>query len=125
MLDFQFLVKKIEKNRFVPNESNTPNISKFNWNGEAMHIVKKQFILDNDLFELENVPIADRDWTLRLEALKPSYTFVPNKALYNYQWGHEGAIMTQITNKDIVNNLTNPEYYKKEVENKKYRYYYL
>lgn len=101
-----------KKDRFVPNKENTPNISKLNWNGEAMHVVKRQYILDNNLFELENVPIADRDWTLRLEALKPTYTFVPNKALYNYQFGHEGAIMTDILNGKIVNNLTNPDYYK-------------
>jgi len=103
-----------KKDRFVPTMKNTPNISKYNWNGEAMHIVKRQFILDNNLFELENVPIADRDWTLRLEALNPTYTFVPDKALYNYQFGHEGAIMTDIMNGNIVNNLVNPEHYKNE-----------
>lgn len=99
-----------KKDRFIPNEENTPNISKYNWNGEAMHILKRQFILENNLFELENVPIADRDWTLRLEALKPTYTYV-SKALYNYQWGHEGSIMKKIIDKEIVDNLVNPEYY--------------
>lgn len=103
--------------KFIPSKKNTPNISKFNWNGEALHIVNRQFILDNNLFELENVPIADRDWTLRLEALKPTYTFVP-KILYNYQVGHEGAIMTDIISGKIVSNLTNPDYYKKEQKNK-------
>jgi glycosyltransferase involved in cell wall biosynthesis len=42
---------------------------------------------------------------------------VPDKALYNYQWGHDGAIMTQILNKSIVSNLENPDYYKKEDTN--------
>jgi len=106
-----------KKNRFVPTEETTPNISKYNWNGEAMHVVKRQFLLDNSLFELENVPVADRDWTLRLEALKPTYAFVPDKALYNYQFGHEGAIMTDIMNGNIVSNLTNPEHYEKVDKN--------
>lgn len=118
IVGFSVFGKMNVKNRFVPDWSNTPNISQFNWNGEAMHIVKRQFILDNNLFELENVPIADRDWTLRLEALKPTYTFAPNKALYNYQWGHEGAIMTKILNKEIVNNLDNPDYYNEQDEKK-------
>ncbi len=99
--------------KFIPSKENTPNISQYNWNGESLHVVKRQFILDNNLFELENVPIADRDWTLRLEALKPTYTFVP-KILYNYQVGHDGAIMTDIIKGNIVSNLTNPDYYKKE-----------
>jgi glycosyltransferase involved in cell wall biosynthesis len=99
-----------KKDRFIPSKETTPNISKYNWNGEAMHVVRRQFILDNNLFEIENVPIADKDWSERVEKVIKSFSFVP-KALYNYQWGHEGAIMTQISKGEIVSNLTNPKYY--------------
>jgi len=117
LLGFSVFGKTVnKKNRFVPNKETTPNISKYNWNGEAMHVVKRQFILDNNLFELENVPIADKDWAERVETTQKSYTFVPKKALYNYQWGHDGAIMTQIVKKQIVSNLENPDYYKKDIE---------
>lgn len=102
---------------FIPNKNNTPNISKYQWNGEALHVVNRKFILENKLFELENVPIADRDWTLRLEKCIKTFTFVP-KILYNYQVGHKGAIMTDIIEGRLVSNLMNPDFYVKKEETK-------
>jgi glycosyltransferase involved in cell wall biosynthesis len=110
IVGFSTFGKWSNTDRFIPDGD--PYISKHNWNGEALHVVNRKFILDNNLFELENVPIADRDWTLRLEKVMKTHTFVP-KALYNYQVGHKGAIMTDILEGEIVNNLKNPEYYNK------------
>lgn len=75
----------------IPNENNTPNFSKIMCYGEPMHIVNRQFILDNDLFEIEHLSICDVDWCMRLEKTIKSFSFVP-KALYNWQVGHKGKI---------------------------------
>lgn len=72
----------------IPNEKNTPNFSNIMCYGEPMHIVNRQFILDNDLFEIEHLTICDVDWTLRLEQCIKTYTYVP-KALYFWQVGHK------------------------------------
>lgn len=72
----------------IPNEHNTPYFSKCECFGEPMHIVNRKFILDNDLFELEFIRIADVDWCVRLEQAIKSYTYVP-KTLYYWQVGHK------------------------------------
>lgn len=72
----------------IPNGLNTPYFSKMMCYGEPMHVVNRQFILDNDLFEIEHLPICDVDWTMRLEALIKTFTYV-GKPLYNWQVGHK------------------------------------
>ena len=61
-----------------------PNLSLLGWYGEPMHIVNRKFLIENNLFELENVALADVDWTPRLEKAIRTYNYVP-KALYMYQ----------------------------------------
>ena len=73
---------------FIPNANNTPLLSKKMLYGEPMHVVNRQFILDNDLFEIEHLSICDVDWTTRLEKTIKTYAYVP-KALYNWQVGHK------------------------------------
>lgn len=72
----------------IPSELNTPNFSKIMGFGEPMHVVNRQFILDNNLFEIEHLAICDVDWCMRLEQAIKTYTFV-HKPLYNWQVGHK------------------------------------
>lgn len=72
----------------LPNERNTPNFSKMMCFGEPMHVVNRQFILDNNLFEIEHLAICDVDWCYRLEQAIKTYTYV-GKPLYNWQVGHK------------------------------------
>lgn len=82
---------------FVPNEDNTPFISRLGWYGEPMHIVKRKFILENNLFELENKAICDVDWSPRVENLAKTYGYV-SKKLYMFQTGNPNSLTTQISN---------------------------
>lgn len=67
----------------IPNESNTPYISKLDYNGEPLHVCKRQFIIDNDLWEEENIVYADVKWAKRVESAQKSFTYV-SKPLYQY-----------------------------------------
>ena len=80
----------------ILNDENTPYFSKNMWYGEPMHIVNRQFVLDNDLFEQEHIVCADVDWTLRLEKVIRSYTYV-SKALYQFQTGHDTSLLTKVS----------------------------
>lgn len=82
---------------FTPDENNTPFISELGWYGEPMHVVNRQFILDNGLFEIENKPICDIDWSPRVENTAKTYAFVP-KRLYMFQTGNPKSITTQLSN---------------------------
>jgi glycosyltransferase involved in cell wall biosynthesis len=82
---------------FTPNEENTPFISKLGWFGEPMHIVNRNFILENNLFEIENKAICDVDWSPRVENAAETYAYVPKK-LYMFQTGSENSITTQLLN---------------------------
>ena len=82
---------------FIPNEENTPFITKLGWYGEPLHVVNRNFILKNKLFEIENKAICDVDWSSRVEAIAQSYTYVPKK-LYMFQTGNPNSITTQILN---------------------------
>lgn len=85
---------------FVPDESNTPNISKLGWNGEPMHVVNRQFILDNDLFEEENVVFADINWTKKVEEKIKSYSYV-GKALYQFRTGQDYSLTSRMSRGEI------------------------
>lgn len=82
---------------FIPNQENTPFISNLGWFGEPMHIVKRQFILDNNLFEMENKAICDVDWSPRVEKTAKNYAFVPKK-LYMFQTGNPNSLTTKLLN---------------------------
>ena len=82
---------------YIPDQKTVPYLTKLGWNGEPMHVVNRQFILDNDLFELENVAFCDVDWSTRVENKADSYTFVP-KALYMFQTGNPNSTTTKILN---------------------------
>lgn len=80
---------------FTPSKENTPNISQFQWFGEPMHIVNRQFILDNNLYEEEHINCADVNWCLNLEKCIRTYTYVPEE-LYMYQVGHPTSLLTKM-----------------------------
>lgn len=82
---------------FTPNEDTIPFISKLGWYGEPMHIVNRNFILKNGLFELENKAICDVDWSPRVESLASTYTYVPKK-LYMFQTGSPNSLTTKLLN---------------------------
>lgn len=79
---------------FIPNEQTTPYYTKLGWNGEPLHIVNRKFILDNNLFEQENVVFADIDWATRVENTQQSYTYV-TKELYVFKTGLETSLTTK------------------------------
>lgn len=85
---------------FIPNDENTPYYTKLGWNGEPFHIVRRQFVLDNNLFEKEHVAFADIDWAKRVEESIKSYTYVP-LPLYNFQTGLDFALTTRISNGEL------------------------
>ena len=70
----------------IPNESNTPFISKMDWNGEPLHICRREFLIENGLWEKEHCVYADVDWAPRVESKAKSYTWV-SKALYQFETG--------------------------------------
>lgn len=83
---------------FIPNKNNMPFTSKSGVYSEPLHIVKRQFILDNKIFLKENLKIADVDWVLEIEKKMKTWTFV-EKILYHWNWenktgfGESNAIM--------------------------------
>lgn len=85
----------------IPNETNTPYISKLSWNGEPLHVVRRQFILDNNLFEEENIIYADIKWAKRVEEAQKSFAYV-SKALYQY----DTAVYFSLTSKISRGELT-------------------
>lgn len=85
---------------FVPNDSNTPYYTKLGWNGEPLHIVNRKFIIENNLFEQENVIFADIEWAKKVENATKTYTYVP-KALYQYQTGLNTSLTTKIIKGEI------------------------
>ena len=85
---------------FVPSQETTPYYTKYGWNGEPFHIVKRQFILDNNLFEEENVVFADIEWAKQVENTAKSYTYVP-KPLYQFQTGLDTSLTTKTMKGEI------------------------
>ena len=80
---------------FTPSQETANIMSHFDWFGEPMHIVNRQFILSNELFEEEHVNCADVKWCKELENKIKTYTCVP-KRLYMYQTGHDSSLLTKI-----------------------------
>ena len=85
---------------FVPSDETTPHYTKYGWNGEPFHIVKRQFIIDNDLFEEENVVFADINWAKRVEETAKTYTYV-SKPLYQFQTGLDSSLTTKVMKGEI------------------------
>ena len=85
---------------FVPSDVDVPYYTKLGWNGEPFHIVNRKFILDNNLFEKENVVFADVDWSTRVENTIKTYTYVP-KALYQFQSGNPNSLTSRVSNGEI------------------------
>lgn len=84
----------------IPTENNTPNISNMSWNGEPLHVCKRQFIIDNDLYEEENCIYADIKWAKRVEAAQKSYTYV-SKALYQYDTNVPFSLTSKISRGEL------------------------
>lgn len=82
---------------FIPREIDCPHISKYGWNGEPMHIVRREFIISNNLYEEENIAFADIKWSALVENYAKSYTYVP-KALYQFQTGNPNSLTTRVCN---------------------------
>ena len=85
---------------FIPNEKNTPYITQYGWNGEPMHIVRRKFIIENNLYEEEHKVFADIDWSVKVEREAKSYGYV-SKALYQFQTGNPNSLTTKVSNGEI------------------------
>ena len=79
----------------IPDKDNTPFISKMNWNGEPMHIVRREFVIENDLMEREHCVYADVDWAKRVEEAQKSFAYV-SKALYQYETGMDFTLTQKL-----------------------------
>lgn len=88
---------------FVPNEENTSYISSTrSMYGEPMHIVSRKFIIDNELYEPEDVVLADAIWSPKVEKMCNSYFYVPEK-LYFYQNGYDNSLYTKVSKGELNN----------------------
>lgn len=87
----------------VPKKIDCPLFHKAGVCGEPLHICNRQFILENSLFELEDVVIADKEWSIRVEEKANTYNFV-SKPLYNYQL-HKESTSYLVENGLLENNL--------------------
>jgi len=85
---------------FIPSDETTPYYTRLGWNGEPLHVVKRQFILDNNLFEQENVVFADIDWATRVENAQKSYTYVA-LPLYQIHTGLDTSLTTKVIRGEI------------------------
>ena len=85
---------------FIPSEETTPYYTKLGWNGEPLHVVNREFIIKNNLFEEEGVIFADIEWAKKVEEAMKTYTYVP-KALYQFQTGLETSLTTKVNRGEI------------------------
>lgn len=85
---------------FIPSEETTPYYTKLGWNGEPLHVVNREFIIKNNLFEEEGVIFADIEWAKKVEEAMKTYTYVP-KALYQFQTGLETSLTTKVSRGEI------------------------
>lgn len=79
----------------IPTEENTPFISRMSWNGEPMHVCRREFIIENELWEPEGVVYADVEWAPKVEGACKSYAYV-SKALYQYETGMEFTLTQKL-----------------------------
>lgn len=86
--------------QFIPNEEVVPYYTKLGWNGEPLHIVRREFIIENELYEEENVVFADINWSKRVEEKAKSYGYV-SKALYRFQTGNPNSLTTKVSKGEI------------------------
>jgi glycosyltransferase involved in cell wall biosynthesis len=86
---------------FIPSKETTPYYTKLGWNGEPLHIVRRQFIIDNNLYEDENVVFADISWSKRVEDKIKTYGYVA-KALYQFQTGNANSLTTKVSNGELL-----------------------
>jgi glycosyltransferase involved in cell wall biosynthesis len=70
----------------IPTEENTPFISKEQWNGEPLHVCRRDFFIENELWEKEHIVYADVEWAPRVESKAKSYTYV-SLPLYQFETG--------------------------------------
>ena len=85
---------------FIPDDKTTPYYTELGWNGEPLHIVRRQFIIDNNLYEEENIVFADIEWSKKVETLMKTYTYVP-KILYFFQTGLETSLTSKASRGEI------------------------
>ena len=85
---------------FIPSNETTPYYTKLGWNGEPLHIVRREFIIENNLFEEENVIYADIKWSKEVENKMKSYTYIP-KALYIINSGLKTSLTTRVLKGEI------------------------
>ena len=93
---------------FIPSDETTPYYTKLGWNGEPLHIVNRKFIIDNNLYEIENAIYVDIDWSTRVENTQKSYTYVP-KTLYQINSGLENSLTTKVMNNQVDGIIVYPD----------------
>ena len=93
---------------FIPSDETTPYYTKLGWNGEPLHIVNRKFIIDNNLYEIENAIYVDIDWSTRVENTQKSYTYVP-KTLYQINSGLENSLTTKVMNNQVDGIMVYPD----------------
>ena len=85
---------------FIPKEKDCPYYTKLGWNGEPLHIVNRNFILKNNLFEEENIIFADIEWAKKVEQAAHTYTYVP-LSLYRINTGLANSLTTKVINGEL------------------------
>lgn len=85
---------------FIPSEDTVPYYTKLGWNGEPLHVVRRDFIIENNLYEQEGVVFADIEWAKKVEEKAKSYGYV-SKALYRFQTGNPNSLTTKVSSGEI------------------------
>lgn len=94
--------------KFIPSDETTPYYTKLGWNGEPLHVVNRKFIIDNNLYEIENAIYVDIDWSTRVENTQKSYTYVP-KTLYQINSGLDNSLTTKVIKGEIEGSVVYPK----------------
>jgi len=74
------------KFQFVPGAENTPKLSDFMFHANFFKCIKRSFLIENDLWELEGMVMSDYDLCKKIEKTLTSFSFVP-EVIYMYQTG--------------------------------------
>jgi len=84
----------------IPTAENTPFISKMDWNGEPLHVCRREFLIENDLWEEEHRVYADVGWAPRVEEACQTYAYV-SLPLYQFDTNVEFSLSQKLFRGEI------------------------